>query len=317
MKTIVLIPAKNEEWILESTLRNTAPHVDLIIIADQNSTDKTVEICKKFPNVTVINNPNQGHSNRVRWLLLDEARKHGDNNLIICIDADEMISPLAITEMKKMVSDDRAANGDVFEFKWIQLWKTTSEYRDDGVWKNSFKNIAFIDNPRINEYNREFIINDHTSRVPDTKINNTISISYPLLHFHFVAWKRNQLKQAWYRCSELIAGKRNAKRINNTYRVTMMPENIKTFPVENKWIEGLIMPTNLENTGSEWHLNEIFRFFDEKGIEFFEQLQIWHVDELHDEFIKRVGREPISKTYPKWLSSVNEIKNFIKNFRFK
>lgn len=313
MKTIILIPTKNEEWILESTLKNTSPHVDLIIVADQNSTDRTVEICNKFPNVKVINNPNEGHSNKVRWALLVEARKEGPNNLIICIDADEMISPNAIVEMQAFAKKP----GDVFKLKWIQLWKSPNMYMEEGVWKNNFKIIGFVDNPGVNEYKKDLVINDHTSRVPDSNIGNVFDVSYPLLHFHFIAWKRNQLKQAWYRCTELIAGKRNAKRINNTYRVTLLSENITHREVPSKWTEGLDIPHGLEDATSQFHLSEILGFFDKYGIEFFEDLQIWHIPELKAEFVKRISREPVSKTYPTWVSALNEVKNWIKNFRFK
>lgn len=312
MKTIVLIPTKNEDWILESTLKNTAPHVDMIIVADQNSTDRTVEICSKFLNVKVIKNPNEGHSNKVRWLLLDEARKEGSNNLIICIDADEMISPNGIKEMQVNAKNP----GDVFRLKWIQLWKSPSEYMEEGVWKDNFKIIGFVDSDS-NEYKKDLVINDHTSRVPDSNIGKIFEVSYPLLHFHFIAWKRNQLKQAWYRCTELMAGKRNAKRINNTYRVTLLSESATSMPVPSKWTEGLDIPRGFENATSQFHLTEIIGFFDKYGIEFFEDLQIWHIPELKAEFVKRIGREPVSKTYPAWLSALNEIKNWIKNFKFK
>lgn len=314
MKTIVLIPVKNEDWILENTLQNITPHVDTVIIADQNSTDSSLEICKKFSNVIIIKNPYEGHSNKVRWILLEEARKFGDNNLIICIDADEIISPKGILEMKNKISDEKLVPGDVFKLKWIQLFGSTTTYRNDGAWKNSEKNIAFIDNKGINEYHKGFIINDHTSRIPDTNINKEIKISYPLLHFHFLPQKRTQLKQAWYRCCELIDGKRNAKRINNTYRVTLTPEKIKTFILEKKWYEGLILPTNLENKTSNWHLKEIKDFFEKYGILFFEDLQIWHIPELRELFIQETGRAPISKVYPKWLSALNEIKNKVLHY---
>jgi glycosyltransferase involved in cell wall biosynthesis len=319
MKTIILIPVKNEEWILGDTLLNLAPHVDFVIIADQKSTDKTVEIAKGFANVRVIDNTLEGHSNAVRWLLLDEARKlvPNDDRLIICVDADEMISPKAIDKMLEMAAEGKAVKGDVFRFKWIQFWKNTKQYRDDGVWKDNFKNIAFIDNPDINEYKKEFVINDHTTRVPDMHINTEIHISYPLLHFHFVPWKKNQLKQAWYRCSELIAGARNAKRINNTYRITLDPKDVATFQIKPEWIHGLTMPKDKEHISSSWHLDSVLQFFDTYGIEFFEELQIWHIPELHAEFLRRVQREPESKTYPAWLVALNEIKNKVKNFRLK
>lgn len=321
MKTIVLIPVKNEEWILDQTLKNTAPYVDMVIVADQDSTDRTVEICKQFPNVKVIRNTFQGgHSNKVRWLLLDEARKSEGDKLIICIDADEMISPKGIEEMKKIISEKRAEKGDVFKLRWIQLWKSMREYREEGFWTNGWandlKNIAFIDNEKINEYRKEFVINDHTSRVPDTNIGKEITVSYPLLHFHFVAWERTQLKQAWYSCSELIEGSRNAKQINNTYRGTLISKNAKIIPTEKWWYDGLAVDEQkLMNVRENWHLKEIISWFDKYGIKFFEPLQIWNIKKLHDIFVKRVGREPISKTYPKWLTALNDIKNKIKNFR--
>lgn len=307
------MPVKNEDWILESTLQNIAPHVDLVIIADQNSTDRSIEICNKFSNVQVINNPKEGHDNTVRWLLLEEARKIGKNNLIICLDADELISPQGIEEMKKNIIAGQATKGDVFKLRWIQLWKGVEQYRNDGVWKNNFKNTAFIDNEGVNEYKKELIINDHTSRVPNTKINKEILISYPLLHLHFVPWNRTQLKQAWYRCRELTAGQRNAKRINNTYRVTLEPKNVKIEPITREWIGELTFPKNLENISSNWHLESILSLFNKYGIEFFEKLQIWHISDLRAEFIKKVGREPKSQVYPKWLTVLNEIKNKIRN----
>jgi len=137
MKTIVLIPVKNEDWIIKNTLTNITPYVDLVIIADQKSTDKTVEICKKFSKVKIIDNPYVGHSNKVRWLLLEEARKNGYNNLIICLDADEIISPQGIIEIKNYIASGKAVAGDVFKFRWIQLWSEVKKYRNDGVWKNS------------------------------------------------------------------------------------------------------------------------------------------------------------------------------------
>jgi hypothetical protein len=42
-----------------------------------------------------------GHSNKVRWLLLEEARKIEGNNLIFCIDADEVLSPNLISDYRK------------------------------------------------------------------------------------------------------------------------------------------------------------------------------------------------------------------------
>src|SRR5690606_14698200 len=110
---------------------------DYIIIADQNSTDRSIEICKQFKKVSIIKNEESGHSNKVRWLLLEEARKIEGNNLIFCIDADEVLSPNLIPLIEK-ISIERGL-GVSFSLKWIQLWKKDSQYRDDGVWHENYK----------------------------------------------------------------------------------------------------------------------------------------------------------------------------------
>jgi glycosyltransferase involved in cell wall biosynthesis len=75
MKKIVLMPVKNEDWILEYSLSCASLWADYIIVADQNSTDRTPEICKNFDKVIYIKNDSQFHSGAVRRLLLEEARK--------------------------------------------------------------------------------------------------------------------------------------------------------------------------------------------------------------------------------------------------
>lgn len=90
MKKILVMPVKNEDWILEKTLSCASLWADHIIIADQNSTDRTLEICNKFNKVVVVKNDSQFHSSNVRKLLLDTARNFDGNNAIFSFDADEI-----------------------------------------------------------------------------------------------------------------------------------------------------------------------------------------------------------------------------------
>ena len=55
-KIVVITPVKNEAWILDRFLAVTSQFADCIIIADQNSTDESKDICKKYPKVIVIDN---------------------------------------------------------------------------------------------------------------------------------------------------------------------------------------------------------------------------------------------------------------------
>jgi glycosyltransferase involved in cell wall biosynthesis len=314
MKVICLLPVRNEAWILESALENFSCFSDHIIVADQMSTDGSREIYKKFPKVIVIDNLESGHSNKVRWTLLDEARKIPGNNLIFCIDADEFI-PVSFFESKNFEQmKNNLKPGDVIAFPWIQLWKSTAKYQNSGVWKNVTKKIAFLDD-RLMKYNEKFVLNDHTNRIPEsTDISSAvIQANVPLLHLQFVPWERTQMKQAWYRCSELVTGGKSARKINHQYASSLDTES-PLFPVNPKWLVGIVLPNNIENLApAEWHYTEIKNWFSKYGIKYFEPLQIWHISKLQTEFISKIGRKPRPKTYLSFIIKINNIKNYFKS----
>lgn len=309
MKVIVLMPTKNEEWIIDSTLKTLSAFADHIIIADQHSTDRTRKICANYPKVRVVDNHETCHSNKVRWLLLDEARKMPGENLILCVDADEMISKSSIQKVLEKAAE--AGPGTAFSFPWIQLWKNTSQHRIDGAWNRNFKIAGFYDG-RTTDYQRTFVINDHTNRVPLNQEAGIIAMEAPLLHFQFAAWNRTRIKQAWYRCSELIATPGAERRINQKYSPSDDSETVKTESVPSSWTEGIFLPEQevLQDT-DDARKKEILGWFDKYGILFFEGLQIWHVDELERLFVSRIGRPPKPKTFPRMLVKLNALKNFI------
>lgn len=306
MKTISLIPVRNEGWILKYTLQNISSFSDVIIVADQNSKDNTREICKEFKKVILISNMNEGgHSNTVRWLLLDEARKIDGNNLIICIDADEMVSPLYIEKLKDLAKT--IDPGTTFSFPWIQLWKSTNKYRLDGVWNKSIKPIAFLDDHKM-DYRRSMVINDHTSRIPEGKTN--LRLDFPILHFQFAAWNRTEVKQVWYRCAELIASPNTAKKINYKYKDSLDDNAAMTETVPAEWTNGMNFPDqNILDSEDNIRLREIMAWFEKYGIGFFEPLQIWHISVLREEFEKTMAREPKPRIFPKILVFANDFKN--------
>ncbi len=309
MKIITLLPTKNEDWILESFLKNASIFSDHIIIADQMSNDGSREIIKKFHKVVLIDNKESGHSNKVRWQLLDAARDFDGENMVFCLDADEFILPIFFqNELPHLLG--KLSPGFLFEFNWVQLWKSLFRYRCDGAWQKSYKPIAFWDDRKM-DYKREFVINDHTTRVPGPGTGMVREEMFPLLHLQFVPWERAQIKQAWYRCVELIKGDRSPQRINNTYSITLDVPDTHLTPVPQRWLEGIELPKHLDALPPTWHLQQILDWFDQYGIGFFEPLQIWHVRQLHDEFVRRVGREPKAKTFHPIVVRANDIKNKI------
>ncbi|HBF34970.1 TPA: hypothetical protein DDW35_10460 [Candidatus Sumerlaeota bacterium] len=293
MKKIVTIPTKNEALTLPCALEALTQVFDVILVADQDSTDGTRDICKQYSKVVLIENKDKGHSNRVRWTLLDAARNYEGNNLIFAIDADEIIPPVLLNNYLQTHASCLTP-GVCLEFQWIQLWKSLERYRDDGVWANSWKSIAFVDDRQM-DYERAFVINDHTARVPQSSAGTCIRVEgIPLLHLQWVCWNRTQIKQAWYRCTEFLLAPEQGLAINAKYSVSLDSPEAILRETPSSWFEGFSVPSDFENLEPGWHLQEMLQWFDLHGIDFFEPLQIWHVPQLRNEFICRMGREPHS-----------------------
>lgn len=93
-KIVVVTPVKNEEWILERFLTVTSLFADHILVADQQSVDRSRVICARFPKVHVVenNSPTYDENHRQR-LLLDSARKLvPEERFILALDADEILA---------------------------------------------------------------------------------------------------------------------------------------------------------------------------------------------------------------------------------
>ena len=284
MKIILLMPTKNEDWILNSTLASAIQLVDAAIVSDQQSTDGTKDILNSFKKVTVIENTDRLHSNKVRWSLLDKSReKFGINNLILNLDADEYIPNKLFFENLNYIKN--LPKGTLVSLPWVQLWKSSTRYRsDNGVWnpKTNKKSCIFLDDGKV-AYSNDLIINDHTSRVPTENISNSIVINkLPLIHLQFANWDRSQVKQVLYQCRELINGI-NATEINDKYRNSTTDKNIKTKKIKKKWLDGVDIPKKITECEVEdtWYYKEIKNLFAEYSIEKFKDLNIWEPQFMH------------------------------------
>jgi hypothetical protein len=97
-KIVVVTPVKNEEWILERFLAVTSRFADVIVVADQRSTDRSREICARFPKVHLIDNDSPGYDEayRQRLLLAAARRLVPGERIILALDADELLAADAL-----------------------------------------------------------------------------------------------------------------------------------------------------------------------------------------------------------------------------
>lgn len=98
-KIVVVTPVKNEAWILDRFLTVSSRFADVIVIADQCSTDESVEICARHPKVVVIENRSAefNEAERQRMLLQKARELVPEPRIILALDADEVLAADAMT----------------------------------------------------------------------------------------------------------------------------------------------------------------------------------------------------------------------------
>jgi hypothetical protein len=296
MKVIALVPVRNEAWVLPHALACFSAFCDIVIVSDQESTDGSRAIYPRFPKVVMIDrapSTDRAMAASRRWQLLDAAREYEGNNLLFSIDADEFI---AAPMVRAWLNDPSASlvAGTFFRCGYYQLWNSPAAYRDDdSPYKPQRKLMAFLDDRRVDFTRSPSDAALHEPRVPEEPNARVVDApGLPVLHLQSLLPQYNQIKQAWYRCRELVDGRQSAVELNEFYSITL-PTRVATSPVPSAWLEGLTFPDFAAvDRQPAWHMAEILEWFDVHGIEFFEPLEIWHIDALGQEFRRRVGREP-------------------------
>ena len=125
LKISIIIPAFNEESVLDSCLQALAkqtmpPHE--IIVVDNNSTDKTAEIIKKYPFVKMLKEKKQG---------IIAAHHRGfdsaTGDIIARIDADTVVSKTWVERVNKNFVEDASLSaltgpGGVYEIAFKDMY---------------------------------------------------------------------------------------------------------------------------------------------------------------------------------------------------
>lgn len=100
IKLSVVLATRNEEANLAKCLDSVKDIADEIVIVDQYSTDKTLEVAKKF-KARVIQKPHQENFHIFKNMAIDAAK--GD--WILQLDADEVVSPKLAQEIKTITQN--------------------------------------------------------------------------------------------------------------------------------------------------------------------------------------------------------------------
>ena len=101
-RVAVVMPAYNAELTLEATVREIPELVDIRILVDDYSKDKTVELAKKLGLLVFVHDRNYGYG-RNQQTCYREALAAGAD-VVIMVHPDYQYTPLLVTAMASMVA---------------------------------------------------------------------------------------------------------------------------------------------------------------------------------------------------------------------
>lgn len=274
-----LIPVKDEEWIIERALQSASIWADKIIVSDQGSTDRTIEIVKRFEKVILIDNSQLKDFNEksMRKPLFDEARKTPGKRLLISLDADEIFTPnFDSLEWQTMLN---AEEGTRFTFELCNIRPGFKDY-----FTTINLTCAFMDDGQ--DYDVGLI---HVPRQPyNPNAKNIYMNDIAVIHFQFLNWKRMERKQLWYQMYERIHYPKKSiitifRNFHYNRNFIAVNYNWRLLPVKDFWKDIYSSRYNIEITSIVNLPNYIW---DKKMIEYisdmpnkyFNRIDIWSID---------------------------------------
>jgi len=200
MKLSVVLATRNEEENIGRCLESVKNIADEIVVVDENSTDKTGEIAKKYGAKVFL----EEHHD-IFHITKQKALEKASGDWILQLDADEEVTPSLATEIKDVVSmtnegiKNRTFN-NLEKLHHFEKHKKLIEQRDGKIGKESGEIVAFFI-PRLNmflgrplRYGGVYpdgvirLVKNGRARFPQKSVHEQIQVDGE------VAWLSNDLK---------------------------------------------------------------------------------------------------------------------------
>lgn len=137
-KLYAVIRAKNAENSIGDTLDSCSNFCDGILVLDDNSTDRTQDICRRHPRITQVLDGETGFDERRdRNRLLRTAAAAGAD-WVISVDADEVLEPNFTREVAEKLMNPANPHVKAYGFKWNTFFLGRSHFRTDGIFGHMF-----------------------------------------------------------------------------------------------------------------------------------------------------------------------------------
>ena len=271
-KIICLIPVKNEAWILERCLQSASIWADHIIVADQGSTDGSIEIAKSFNKVIFVDNSTNEDFNeyKMRSPLFKEADKIEGPKVLISVDADEILTPNFDSPEWDTILNSKP--GTIISLPLINLLPDGKYWSFGEIW------CGYIDDGTPYASGSIHVPRTIMPSGHDVLICQDIQ----LLHYKYLDWRRMQDRNRWYQCYELINKINDPIAIYRRYHSLdgIGKEKIHDIPAwwQTEYAKhGIEITSILYKQEPRWN-KQIVDYLNKYGANFFRHLNIWDVN---------------------------------------
>lgn len=271
-KLICLTPTRNDAWVLDIFLQETSRWADYIFLVDQNSTDNTIEIAKKYPKTRVFKYDSIDFDEGAqKAVIVNEARKIEDPKILFGLDSDEILSANfeKTNDWKKIIE---SKPGDVFAFQWANILPNKSSYFPTDLF------CPWVVNDNGCEY-KNYVKKMHGTRIPyPTSADKgwNMVTEFKVLHLSHMNKLKTKSKNRYYQCVFI-------NNESNEHFISLFRDHNRLHPVEistpGEWVknEDHVINFDMVDTLSRyfWYDDEIIRFFRTYGLEKYRYLCIW------------------------------------------
>jgi hypothetical protein len=275
-KVVVLTPVRNEAWILDRFLSASSTFADLIIVADQNSSDGSRNIYPKYPKVVVVENPSAQYDEASRQqLLLAEARARVPwPRLLLALDADEVVAADGVGSRgwRAMLA---AAPGTVL---WFEKPDVLPSF-DRCVRYNATYPLGYVDDGAAHA--PRFI---HSYRIPIRPHAPRLDVmDVKVLHYAYARPIAYRARQRMYAALEVVRRNAHLLRRRHSYAAGRdVTAGHRVEPVDPAWLAGWErLGIDLRFAPEEqysWHDFEVLRLFAAHGVRRFWLDDLWDID---------------------------------------
>lgn len=278
---ICLTPVKNEAWCLDVFLKCTSLWADHIIIADQNSTDGSREIARKYSKVTLIENNNREFNEDERQkILINEARKITGDKILVALDADEIFTGnFCKTRDWERILDSKP--GEVFGFQWANIAPDQKHYFPSKFY---YPWLMHDDGTKHENYVRPM----HSMRIPYPKsadkgyyhVND-----FKVFHLAWIYKQRVTSKSRFYQC--LVTVRQSDESFIALHR-SYYQKKVRTYLIPSEWIEDYDKQSidifGMLNLAARyfWFDDKVKDYLKEYGANKFRYLDVWDKDWVNE-----------------------------------